>query len=498
MRHPLSLPAIFNSNQYDLLRIAILISLCVACFSLPLPIQWLAVCIIVVTFSALLSPISALCAVLVLSPLRTLILTESSFSLPLEIGQLTILLLMLSWLVFAITRHKIVIALSFSISQIPLWIFIALAGISIFYALSFSVALVEWIKWLTILGIAIFIPTLIRISHLKWVILVLVASAFANALVGIYTFFGGSGALHLLINDRFFRAFGTFGQPNPFGGFMGLVAPFALAMTLFYTRQLFKYRQWRYASGLLLYAIAFATLCLALFMSWSRGAWLGFIFALVIMAFSLPRKIQYSIAITTSLLLVIASLWLLNLIPASIATRIQSSTQEFFAFEDMRGIDITSANYAVAERLAHWQAALNMAQAHPLGVGIGNYEVAYPQYRLLNWKFALGHAHNFYLNILAEMGIIGLIAYLTFIASLLYLAWQNRQSPDTLTRLLSIACLGALAYLIFHSLLDNLYVNNLFIHIGVIVGIIYHTRSITQRSTQWSPHVASDQHGKTR
>jgi O-antigen ligase len=496
MRHKLSLSHI--SNQRVLLPTTVLIGLCFACLGLPTPVQWLVLCSAIITLGAFISPISALCIVLVLSPLRTLILTESSFSLPLEIGQLTILLLIFSWLIFAITRQKNVIALPFSASQIPLWIFVALAGSSIFYAFSFSVALVEWIKWLTILAIAIFTTTLIRISHLEWVILLLVAAAFANAIVGIYTFLGGSGALHLLINDRFFRAFGTFGQPNPFGGFMGLVAPFALAMTLFYVRQTLRYRRWQYAPWFVTYASIFVVLCLGLFTSWSRGAWLGFIFALVVMAFALPRKIQYSITIAILLIAIMAGLWVFNLIPTSIASRIQSSTQEFFAFEDMRGIDITSANYAVAERLAHWQAALNMAQAHPFGVGIGNYEVAYPQYRLLNWKFALGHAHNFYLNILAEMGIIGLLSYLMLIFSLVYLAWKNRQSPDPLTRLISIACLGALAYLIFHSLLDNLYVNNLFIHIGVIVGIIYHTHSMTQRSTQWSSHVASDQHGKTR
>ncbi len=49
-----------------------------------------------------------------------------------------------------------------------------------------------------------------------------------NALIGLYEFFGGSGALVLLIDNRFSRAFGTFGQPNPFGGFMGLLAPVAL------------------------------------------------------------------------------------------------------------------------------------------------------------------------------------------------------------------------------------------------------------------------------
>jgi O-antigen ligase len=56
-----------------------------------------------------------------------------------------------------------------------------------------------------------------------------------------------------------------------------------------------------------------------------------------------------------------------------------------------------------------------MARQRPaLGVGFGNYEAAYPQYRLMSWPFALGHAHNYYLNLLSETGVAGLAAYLLF------------------------------------------------------------------------------------
>ncbi len=74
----------------------------------------------------------------------------------------------------------------------------------------------------------------------EWLVFALVLSGIANALIGIYEYFGGSGALHLLIDGVHFRAFGTFGQPNPFGGFMGLLAPVALMAAIGY-----GYRLWR-------------------------------------------------------------------------------------------------------------------------------------------------------------------------------------------------------------------------------------------------------------
>ena len=72
------------------------------------------------------------------------------------------------------------------------------------------------------------------------------------------------------------------------------------------------------------------------------------------------------------------------------------------------GVDISPTNYAVVERIAHWQAALNMAETAPcLGVGLGKYDAIYAEHRLLNWDDSLGHAHNLYLNLLAEGGFLG-------------------------------------------------------------------------------------------
>ena len=90
----------------------------------------------------------------------------------------------------------------------------------------------------------------------------------------------------------------------------------------------------------------------------------------------------------------------------------------------------------------------------------------------IDWKFPLGHAHNYYLNVLAETGIIGLAAYLAFAASLVWFSWRARQHPDPGARLIAIGSLGTWAYLSVHSLTDNLYVNNVFIHLSVTIGIV--------------------------
>jgi O-antigen ligase len=142
-------------------------------------------------------------------------------------------------------------------------------------------------------------------------------------------------------------------------------------------------------------------------------------------------------------------------------------------FSDVRGVVISDANYAVVERLAHWQAALGMASDAPwLGVGFGNYEAVYPRYALVNWPMALGHAHNYYLNLLAETGIVGLAAYLGAWGVLVVLTLRALVRTHGMARGLALGALAGWAHLSAHSLFDKLYVNNMFLHIGAMVGLI--------------------------
>jgi O-antigen ligase len=103
---------------------------------------------------------------------------------------------------------------------------------------------------------------------------------------------------------------------------------------------------------------------------------------------------------------------------------------------------------------------------------LGNYEAAYPAYALINWPDALGHAHNYYLNLLAETGVPGLAAYLILWSAILWqslrllrrLRWPERGIVLGLT-----ACWIALSV---HHLVDKLYVNNIYIHLGVMLAML--------------------------
>src|SRR5207253_6934884 len=152
---------------------------------------------------------------------------------------------------------------------------------------------------------------------------------------------------------------------------------------------------------------ATALMAVGIGLSQSRGAWLGAAVAGVslLLAWSpFTRRLLIPVVLGGALTLALA---LTGLLPAAILDRL-AQTVEYFGVFDVRTVQLTSENWAVVERMAHWQAGWYMFLDHPwLGVGAGNYAAAYPDYFVATWREALGHAHNYYLNILAELGVVG-------------------------------------------------------------------------------------------
>lgn len=474
------LPQSISLWQSLVVIFALLLGGCIAI----LPIEYSAVVVILGVIGVLsaITPFSALALALIIAPLRTLIQTESAIQLPLDVGQIGAIFFVGAWVAHAIIHKRRLGQFLYSPLYPPIIIFTFVAGLGVFYAPSLGSWLTEWLKWVLILVLIVLITLACRYNRRwEWVLFALIGAGAGQAIVGLYTFVGGSGADHLRIfPDRgFFRAFGSFGQPNPFGGFMGLLAPLAIMAMVGYGNR--TWHLWRknpklaqitlFACGF--YGLASTLMSIALIASWSRGAWLGLGVALLVVVVAYPRKLWQGLGLLGVVLAVVGMMWLSGRLPVSLTDRIASATQDLFALTDVRGVDINPDNYAIIERLAHWQAALNMSRQNAwLGVGFGNYEATYESYRLINWKFSLGHAHNYYLNVFAETGIIGLVAYIGVLISLLVITWQTRRHPDPLARTIAIGLLGSWVYLATHSMTDNLYVNNVFIHFGVMIGIL--------------------------
>jgi O-antigen ligase len=105
-------------------------------------------------------------------------------------------------------------------------------------------------------------------------------------------------------------------------------------------------------------------------------------------------------------------------------------------------------------------------------VGAGNYAVAYPAYALPLWPLALGHAHNYYLNIGAEAGVLGLAAYLVLWGAALFGAWRAVRCASGWYQAVGLGILGVIIHLSVHHVFDNLFVHSMYLQLGILLGLI--------------------------
>ncbi|MFB0534416.1 MAG: O-antigen ligase family protein [Anaerolineae bacterium] len=346
---------------------------------------------------------------------------------------------------------------------LPLLIFLAAILLSLTVTLSLQYSLKEIIKWLEVLGIYLFVVSVIGQREAKGMVLLILLAGISQALLGIYQFFGRVGPEGFLLFDRFMRAHGTFEQPNPYGGYLGLVLPLAYSLSSL-------------LSPYLLAAVATTGLVLmlaALLMTWSRGAWLGFMAAFIAMNVVRSHRAAALFALALILLSFVIVMGGLQLLPEAITQRFLDFLP-FLGGVDVRTVEVTPANFAVIERLAHWQAGWDMFSEHPwLGVGIGNYEPVYPAYALPRWDEPLGHAHNYYFNIAAETGLVGLSAYLSLWAAVFWQAWRAVRRTSGYWQGVAVGILGILTHLAVHNFFDNLYVHGMYVHMAILLGLIF-------------------------
>jgi putative inorganic carbon (HCO3(-)) transporter len=365
---------------------------------------------------------------------------------------------------------------------LPLLIFLGAILLSLAVTLSLQYSLKEILKWLEVLGIYLFVVNVVGKKEAKTIILLILLAGISQALLGIYQFFGRVGPEGFLLFDRFMRAYGTFEQPNPYGGYLGLVLPLAYSLSLGVRD---RGKGIRDKGSILLVALATAGLVLmlaAMLMTWSRGAWLGFIAAFVVMNVVRSRRAAALFTLALILLSFVVVMGGLQLLPEAITQRFLDFLP-FLGGVDISRVEITPANFAVIERLAHWQAGWDMFSEHPwLGVGIGNYEPVYPAYALPYWDDPLGHAHNYYLNIAAEAGLIGLSAYLILWVAVFWQAWRAVRRTSGYWQGVAVGILGILTHLAVHNFFDNLYVHGMYVHIAILLGLIFVATPVRQSS----------------
>lgn len=254
---------------------------------------------------------------------------------------------------------------------------------------------------------------------------------------GLFQLYSGKDLLHhnLLINGKISA---SFRNSNSFGAYMGPVSILLLALAC---RPGLK----NIPRVALFLVCALSVTCFAL--TFSRGAYAGFIAGLVVMLF-LFKKIR-------PILIFVVAIFAGVFISGGL-----KSTPAFFQNFLRIGND--------SDRIALASAAWEMIKQHPiLGMGIGTFMGHFKEYAKISGVY---YAHNCFLQIWAETGILSLISFVFFIGFLLYRGIKIFKNNRDYLLLGLVSCM--VAY-IAHSLLDaHLYSLQLATLFWVLAGIL--------------------------
>jgi O-antigen ligase len=103
-----------------------------------------------------------------------------------------------------------------------------------------------------------------------------------------------------------------------------------------------------------------------------------------------------------------------------------------------------------------WGGAWNVFMAHPVtGAGLGSFQTVFPQRTQYDgsWGY-VAQAHNDYLQVLADGGIIGGVLMIWFMVLVLRDIFRGVRSSDPLLAGIALGCGGGIVALLVHSLID--------------------------------------------
>ncbi len=462
---------------------------------LPLPYALLALILITVLLLSLFDPIWALYAAVLTVPLQRLIELPGG----LTPTQLALLIAAASFTAYTLSHPEQALRIGKAgIALIVLlWVLLLSASFSSFSLLE---GLKESYRWAV--ALLAFLIAYNRLSadevQRPWrsigLLICLIGATTINAGYGLWQFLTASGPDSFLIaGGRFARAYGSIGQPNSFAGSLNIVWPLAAAFLL--SAALMRLERpstlrpglagWLGLGGA---AIGLGVILAALLASFSRGGWLGALAGgLALLLAGAPilnqrRRRWFWRALLSggAIMVLVLSIGGAGLLPGPLASRLDGIVRNLRLF-DVRTVQVDPANFAIVERMSHLQAGWLMLRANPwLGVGTGNYNLAYEgsgaadrAYALHPWYDSRGHAHNYYLHIAAESGLLGLGAYLVLLGLLArQVLIVLRMAQDWRWYAIGAGSCGMIVAVAAHNLFENLHVLSLGIHLAAVWGML--------------------------
>ena len=238
------------------------------------------------------------------------------------------------------------------------------------------------------------------------------------------------------------RIYSVFGNPNIFAEYLIMTIPISVAL-FWNSKKLGKK---------LLYLLTSLILMLALVLTLSRGGWVGFAFGMFIFILLIEKKLLLSI--------IPIALIGIYFLPQSILNRILT----------IGNLGDSSNNY----RIRLWKITLDIIRDNWLvGVGFGYipFKTTFEGYIRTMPAY---HSHNTYLQTTAELGILGLIIFLSFIFILYKYSIKSLiKSEDKYIKTMAGGVLAGISALLAHGAVESvLYIPKIIITFWTLIALI--------------------------
>lgn len=350
----------------------------------------------------------------------------------LSMGHIVIIIVTVAWVVDGFLRTELKIQQSHILSALILINFLNVLSISKAIELrhwAFSCA-----DFLAASLACFLVGNLIRTPRdIDCTLKVAIYTGLLVAIIGVWQFVG-------LGIVRVYSIIGL-GQYNTFAGYLVSIIPISLAG--YFCKKGKKEKT--------LYFVSSIFLIICLFMTQSRGGVLALFGVLSIIVLRIYKKnimriLQtFIIAFSIGLTILVVSSAIFPLFVNIIELRIKS-----FGLHDT----------AMWSRVQLFYSAINMIKTHPiLGIGLGNYLLAYHKYgTLIMPPFIFGSAHNIFLQVLAEQGIIGFVLFYGIIFLTIHNLWIIlNKSPGENYDWWCLGLIGSICGVLIHGFVDSIF-----------------------------------------
>ncbi|MTI71510.1 MAG: polymerase [Firmicutes bacterium] len=242
------------------------------------------------------------------------------------------------------------------------------------------------------------------------------------------------------------RVFSIIGSPNILGSIMTLTIPMGLSLV---------YAERKYLKKIF-FAISTIAMTGCLVFTFSRGAWIGFIVAMVIFVLLKDKRL-----IIPGIVFII----IIIIFVPSVTDRMAYMMSEHYISRSLEG-----------GRLIRWLTGIEMLKESPLlGVGLGHFGGAVAMNNNIPGTF---YMDNFYLKTAVEMGILGLLAY--FYLMYQVVIWSYRTLiilEDKYLKNIIIGALSGMTGVLAHNFVENVFeVPMMVTYFWILAGIIMFLR----------------------